>query len=102
MRANRQRTNSCASTASAGRAPDPSRSHVTESFIGQSPAIASVRDIALGIATRRSTVMILGETGSGKEMLARFIHERSERAAAPFVPVDCSTLTETLFESELF
>jgi transcriptional regulator with PAS, ATPase and Fis domain len=46
--------------------------------------------------------MLLGETGTGKEMLARFIHENSDRAAAPFVPVDCSSLSDTLFESELF
>jgi transcriptional regulator with PAS, ATPase and Fis domain len=46
--------------------------------------------------------MLLGETGTGKEMLARFIHESSDRAEGPFVPVDCSSLSETLFESELF
>jgi transcriptional regulator with PAS, ATPase and Fis domain len=46
--------------------------------------------------------MILGESGSGKEMLARFIHEKSPRAAKPFVPVDCTAFSETLFESQLF
>jgi DNA-binding NtrC family response regulator len=47
-------------------------------------------------------VLLLGETGTGKEMVARMIHDSSGRAAAPFVAVDCSGLTETLFESELF
>jgi transcriptional regulator with PAS, ATPase and Fis domain len=56
----------------------------------------------MDIAPRRSTVMVLGETGSGKEMLARFIHQNSLRANKPFIPVDCSSLSDTLFESELF
>jgi transcriptional regulator with PAS, ATPase and Fis domain len=46
--------------------------------------------------------MIRGETGSGKEMLARHIHALSERAGQPFIPVDCSAMTDTLFESQLF
>ena len=46
--------------------------------------------------------MILGETGCGKEMLARFIHTNSPRANKPFIPVDCSSLSDALFESELF
>jgi transcriptional regulator with PAS, ATPase and Fis domain len=46
--------------------------------------------------------MLLGETGTGKEMLARHIHEQSERASKPFIPVDCSAMTDTLFESQLF
>jgi Nif-specific regulatory protein len=71
-------------------------------LVGQSAAITVVKDIASSIARRRSTVMILGETGSGKEMLARHIHQNSDRAEKPFIPVDCSSLSDTLFESELF
>jgi transcriptional regulator with PAS, ATPase and Fis domain len=71
-------------------------------IVGLSSAITVVRDVATSIAPRRSTVMLLGETGTGKEMLARHIHMRSERADKPFVPVDCSAMTETLFESQLF
>jgi len=71
-------------------------------IVGSSSAINIVRDIATSIAPRRSTVMLLGETGTGKEMLARHIHQQSERANKPFVPVDCSSMTETLFESQLF
>jgi len=71
-------------------------------IVGSSSAITIVRDVASSIAPRRSTVMLLGETGTGKEMLARHIHLQSERADKPFVPVDCSAMTETLFESQLF
>jgi DNA-binding NtrC family response regulator len=62
----------------------------------------SVREIATDVARRRTTVMILGQTGCGKEMVARHIHAHSGRHDGPFVPVDCTTLTETLFESEMF
>jgi transcriptional regulator with PAS, ATPase and Fis domain len=64
--------------------------------------MSGVKQTALDLARRRSTVMIMGETGSGKEMLARFIHANSPRAQKPFIPVDCSSLSDTLFESELF
>jgi transcriptional regulator with PAS, ATPase and Fis domain len=71
-------------------------------IVGNSNAISVVRDVATSIAPRRSTVMLLGETGTGKEMLARHIHAQSERANKPFIPVDCSSMTESLFESQLF
>src|SRR2546423_330524 len=71
-------------------------------LIGQSSGFASVKEVAASIASRRSTVMVLGEPGSGKEMLARHIHQLSDRADKPFVPVDCSSLADSLFESELF
>jgi len=71
-------------------------------FVGDSPSVATLKQTALDLAPRRSTVMVLGETGSGKEMLARFIHNNSPRANKPFIPVDCSSLSDTLFESELF
>ena len=71
-------------------------------FVGDSPTIAGLKQTALDLSPRRSTVMVLGETGSGKEMLARFIHNNSPRANKPFIPVDCSSLSDTLFESELF
>src|SRR5271170_5633049 len=71
-------------------------------FVGDSPSITALKETALDLSPRRSTVMILGETGSGKEMLARHIHGNSQRADKPFIPVDCSSLSDTLFESELF
>jgi transcriptional regulator with PAS, ATPase and Fis domain len=74
----------------------------TERLVGESAPMAELKRAAFGIAVRQSTVMILGETGTGKEMLARYIHENSLRANKPFIPVDCSSLSDTLFESELF
>lgn len=74
----------------------------TVRLVGHSPAISSVREVATSVASRRATIMIQGETGSGKEMLARYIHGLSDRRDKPFVPVDCSALTDTLFESQLF
>jgi two-component system response regulator HydG len=54
------------------------------------------------VADTEATVVIEGETGTGKEMVARMIHSRSHRAAAPFVAVDCASITKSLLESELF
>jgi len=70
--------------------------------VGCAPAFDAARRTAAGVARRRSTVMIHGETGSGKEMLARFVHERSNRAERAFIPVDCTSITDGLFESEMF
>jgi transcriptional regulator with PAS, ATPase and Fis domain len=71
-------------------------------LIGESSAVVTLKTAARAIALRRSTVLLTGETGSGKEMLARYIHRHSTRANKPFIPVDCSTFSETLFESQLF
>ena len=81
---------------------EPAVDQSSELLIGESVGIRSLKEIAKGISPRRSTVMILGETGSGKEMFARFIHLNSRRASKPFIPVDCSALSDNLFESELF
>jgi transcriptional regulator with PAS, ATPase and Fis domain len=76
--------------------------NVTEKFVGDSEPMVELKRTAHSIAQRQSTIMIQGDTGTGKEMLARYIHENSLRADKPFIPVDCSSLSETLFESELF
>ena len=55
-----------------------------------------------GLSRRACTVLLLGETGTGKELAARSIHAQSARAAKPFVPVDCTTLRDTLLDSQLF
>lgn len=81
----------------------PAQSKTTgESMVGRSDAFVSLVDSVRAIAHRRCCVMITGQTGSGKEMIARKVHEYSPRAAKPFIPVDCTTLTGTLFESQLF
>ncbi len=84
-----------------GKCADPA-APAEEPLIGASPAMGWLKEVAARAAKRPSTVMILGETGTGKEMLARYIHQRSPRAGKPFVPVDCTGFSETLFESQLF
>jgi len=72
------------------------------SFIGKSAVFNSIVEVIKAVATRKCPVIITGETGVGKEMVARQIHAASDRADKVFVPVDCTTLTGQLFESQLF
>lgn len=71
-------------------------------LVGRSPAFARMLERLTRVAPSEATVLLLGETGTGKELAARLVHEASRRSTGPFVAVDCSGLTETLFESELF
>ncbi len=71
-------------------------------MVGRSPAMVEVYKTIARVAPGPSTVLILGESGTGKELVARAIHQHSLRRALPFVAVDCTSLTETLLESELF
>lgn len=71
-------------------------------LIGESAPMLRVRKLIDKIAPTDSAVLILGETGTGKEMVARRIHEQSDRADAPFVAVNCGALPENLIESEFF
>jgi len=71
-------------------------------LVGDSPAMAGVKKLLDTVAPTDSTVLILGETGTGKELVARTLYELSKRADMPFVPVNCGALSENLVESELF
>ena len=71
-------------------------------FISRSPTMRSLVDLARRVARVDATVLITGESGSGKERIARLVHDESTRAAGPFVAVNCGAITETLLESELF
>jgi transcriptional regulator with PAS, ATPase and Fis domain len=71
-------------------------------LVGRAPAFTEMLALIARVAPTDTSVLLLGETGTGKEMAARAIHAASPRANAPFVAVDCSGFAETLFESELF
>jgi transcriptional regulator with PAS, ATPase and Fis domain len=73
-----------------------------EGLVGRSPAFNAALSALQRVAPSMLPVLLLGESGTGKELFARAVHEASERASGPFVVVDCSGLTDTLFESELF
>ncbi|WP_092049729.1 sigma-54 interaction domain-containing protein [Planctomicrobium piriforme] len=73
-----------------------------EGFIGSSSAMRELFRHIRKIANSSATVLLLGETGSGKELVARAVHELSPRATGPFVRVNCGALSESLLESELF
>jgi DNA-binding NtrC family response regulator len=71
-------------------------------MIGSSAGMVEIYKTVAQVAPTDATVVILGETGTGKELVARMIHRNSRRAQFPFVPVDCGTIQPTLLESELF
>src|SRR3974390_2770416 len=71
-------------------------------IVGSSPRMREVFKMIERVADTDSTILILGESGTGKELVARALHFNSRRQFAPFVPVNCSALPETLLESELF
>ncbi len=71
-------------------------------LIGQSESMNQVHNLISKVAPTNSTVLVLGETGTGKELVARAVHAQSLRAEMPFVAVNCGALPETLIESELF
>jgi two-component system NtrC family response regulator len=71
-------------------------------LVGDNPRMQDVNDLVAKVAPTNSTVLILGETGTGKELVARALHEQSIRAEKPFVAINCGALPESLIESELF
>jgi DNA-binding NtrC family response regulator len=73
-----------------------------DEILGQSKEIHSVLELISRVAVTNSTVLITGETGTGKELVARAIHRNSARANRPFIAINCAAVTETLLESELF
>ncbi|CAM3816549.1 sigma-54 interaction domain-containing protein [Alicyclobacillus pomorum] len=71
-------------------------------FVSNSPAMRRCMDVALRVARTDACVLLLGETGVGKNRVARYIHEMSRRANGPWVEINCASIPETLLESELF
>ena len=79
-----------------------SEGHELEQLVGRDPAMIEIYKLIGVLAENRATVLIRGETGTGKELIARAIHFNSPHAGEPFVAVNCTALAETLLESELF
>jgi DNA-binding NtrC family response regulator len=74
----------------------------TPTLIGETPSMQAVKRLIDTIAPTDASVMILGETGTGKELIARNLHDKSQRSGQSFIPVNCGALPENLVESELF
>jgi two-component system, NtrC family, response regulator PilR len=73
-----------------------------DNIIGESAKMRAIFELIQTVAPQNSRVLITGESGTGKELVARAIHENSQRAAAPFITINCGAFPETLLESELF
>jgi len=73
-----------------------------ENVVGSDPKMLRIFDLVEAVASSRTTVLMTGESGSGKSMIARAIHQRSPRADKPFVEIACGSIPETILESELF
>jgi two-component system, NtrC family, response regulator AtoC len=87
--------------ATTSAAPGADRAQVAE-IEGKSQRMLEVYKLVARVAPSTATVLVVGESGTGKELVARAIHNRSPRASKPFVPVNCTALSESLLESELF
>ncbi|MBS0264894.1 MAG: sigma-54-dependent Fis family transcriptional regulator [Planctomycetes bacterium] len=85
-----------------GVAGNSSGANPLAGLIGSSPAMQEVFRITRQVAASSATVLLTGETGTGKELIARAIHELSPRASGPYIRVNCGALSESLLESELF
>ncbi|MBQ5529209.1 MAG: sigma-54-dependent Fis family transcriptional regulator, partial [Bacteroidales bacterium] len=71
-------------------------------IVGNSPAIAHIKEIVDRVAATDARVLIMGANGTGKELVARRLHDKSQRASAPFIEVNCAAIPSELIESELF
>ncbi|HLK46465.1 MAG TPA: sigma-54 dependent transcriptional regulator, partial [Acidimicrobiales bacterium] len=81
--------------------PSETRTNLQD-IVGKTPVMLEVYKLVARVAASTATVLVHGESGTGKELVARAIHTHSPRAGAAFVPVNCTALTESLLESELF
>jgi len=81
---------------------DPAETTETVCMVGESPAFLAMIEQLQLVAHSRVPVLLMGETGSGKELAAKFLHQRSDRRNKPYITVDCTILNESLVESELF
>ncbi len=87
---------------STSRASPPASPYIAKNLIGDSQTMEDLREYITRVSETDSNVLITGETGTGKELIARLIHENSFRRKNPFICVNCAAIPETLLESELF
>ena len=73
-----------------------------DDIIGQSPAMEKIFDLIPEVAKSDSSILLIGETGTGKELVAKAIHAKSKRSHFPFIPINCGAIPDSLLESELF
>ncbi|MEM8176282.1 sigma 54-interacting transcriptional regulator, partial [Morganella morganii] len=78
------------------------RQDLAQRIIGRSPAIQALRELIANVGDTSANVLILGETGTGKELLARACHLASPRGQSPFMALNCAGLPESMAETELF
>ena len=76
--------------------------HPTQRIITQDPKLIAIMDMLKNVAKSKSSIMIQGESGTGKELLAKYVHEHSNRHNQPFVAVNCAAIPHNLLESEMF
>ncbi|MBI4817902.1 MAG: sigma-54-dependent Fis family transcriptional regulator [Deltaproteobacteria bacterium] len=79
-----------------------SNPQVSTALIGESPAIQEISELIERVASTDTTLLVVGESGTGKDLVARAIHSKSRRAEGPFVAINCAAVPESLIESELF
>ncbi len=82
--------------------PDSGSTSAIARILGRSRAIQEVKELIRKVARTDANILIYGESGTGKELVARAIHDESERTRQPFIPLDCVAMPDTLLESELF
>ena len=75
---------------------------LSKAFIGASPSAEAIRHLIERVASSNATVLITGESGTGKELVARALHDQSDRCGGNFVPINCAAIPKDLLESELF
>jgi DNA-binding NtrC family response regulator len=78
------------------------RSKPADEIVGDGPMMKKVHEVVARVAETDATVLVTGESGSGKELIARDVHKRSKRGAGPFIAINCAAMPEALLESELF
>jgi DNA-binding NtrC family response regulator len=78
------------------------RSKPSDEIVGDGPLMKKVHEVVARVAETDATVLVTGESGSGKELIAKDVHKRSKRASGPFVAINCAAMPEHLLESELF